>query len=95
MNPYSVLVKPMLSEKSVIAREERNQYSFIVGMKATKEDVKKAVQKLFGVDVLAVNTSIVRGKYRRRGAVSALTAKKKKAIVSVKAGQKIALFEDQ
>ena len=95
MNPYSVLVRPILSEKSVIAREGQNKYSFVVRMEADKVVIKKAVEKLFDVKVEAVNTSILRGKPKRRGNTLYLRDNSKRAVVTLKEGEKIALFEDK
>lgn len=97
MNPYSVLVKPVLSEKSMAARERESgrKYTFLIHNKATKDDVKKAVEKIFEVNVVAINTMITRGKTRRRGLVMSQQSLKKKAIVTLKSGQKIKVFEDQ
>lgn len=95
MNPYSVLIRPILSEKSLNEREVRQKYVFLVEKNATKTDVKKAVEKVFEVEVQAVNTAITRGKVKRRGAVESLDSSKKKAVVTLKPGQKIKMFEDQ
>jgi large subunit ribosomal protein L23 len=94
MNPYDVLIKPMLTEKSTNQRHDANKVSFEVEIKSTKLDVKKAVEKLFNVNVVKVNTCLTRGKYRRRGAHYYRSEKVKKAVVTVKAGQKISVFED-
>ena len=95
MNPYSVLIKPLLSEKSVDRREKEQKYTFLVEREATKTEIKKAIEKVFEVEVQAVNTSITRGKMKRRGMVVSLGAAKKKAVVTLKAGQKIKMFDDQ
>lgn len=94
MNPYSVLKRPVLSEKSNQVREDQDKYTFEVMIDASKVDVKKAVEMHFGVKVASVTTAITRNKVKRRGMYLAKTAKKtKKAIVTLKEG-KIALFED-
>ncbi len=95
MDIYSVLIQPMLTEKSNEKRESEQKYSFLVKQEASKGDIKLAVEKLFGVNVTAVNTLLTRGKVKRRGARHFLSDKKKKAIVSIAAGQKISSFEDQ
>ncbi|MBI2602036.1 MAG: 50S ribosomal protein L23 [Deltaproteobacteria bacterium] len=97
MNPYSVLVKPVLSEKSMTAREreEGRKYTFLIHDKASKIDVKKAVEKIFEVNVVSINTMVTRGKSRRRGMVVSQLPSKKKAIVTLKSGQKIKVFEDR
>ncbi len=93
MNPYSVLLRPMLSEKSNRQQEADNKYSFKVALKATKQDVKSAIEKLFSVDVVKVNTCITRAKVKRRGAHTSLGSNAKKAVVTLKKDQKIAIFE--
>lgn len=95
MNPYSVLIKPLLTEKSSFAREDKNKYTFLVRKDATKYDVKKAIEKLFEVSVKSVNTNITRGKLKRRGTNISLTPKKKKAIVVLAEGQTLKIFDDQ
>ena len=93
MNPYSVIKKPMLSEKSVDLRENESKYTFIVQLKATKNDIKKAIKSLYDVDVQTVKTSITRGKLKRRGKSYIMTKKKKKAVVTLNKGQKLDIFE--
>lgn len=94
MNPYEVLTRPLLSEKSNKLRESGNKYTFHVAIKATKTDVKKAVEKMFSVKVAAVRTMVTRGKVKRRGNNVAKLSNTKKAIVTLIEGGKIALFED-
>lgn len=94
MNPYEVLTRPLLSEKSNKQRESSNKYSFQVAAKATKGDVKKAVEKMFNVKVTAVQTLVTRGKVKRRGNNVAKLPNTKKAVVTLTEGSKIALFED-
>jgi large subunit ribosomal protein L23 len=93
VNPYDVLVKPLLSEKSNEARENLNKYSFRVASKATKVDVKKAVETLFGVKVTSVQTLLTRGKVKRRGNNSTKLSNTKKAVVTLAEGAKIGLFD--
>lgn len=95
MNPYSVIVRPILSEKSTLSRENEGKYVFLVRCQASKKDVKSAVEKLFDVKVSSVNTLITRGKSRRRGLHVSLSPKHKKAIITLGEGQKLSLFEDQ
>lgn len=94
MNPFNVLVRPVLSEKSNRAREIENKYAFQVHLEASKSDVKKAVEKQFDVKVVDVKTSITRGKVKRRGNNVSKLSNTKKAIVTLVAGSKINLFED-
>jgi large subunit ribosomal protein L23 len=95
MNAFQVLKKPIMSEKSTKLREMRKQYVFTVDLKATKTDVTKAIESVYGVKVAKVQTCITRGKVRRRGAHVSLSEKVKKAVVTLTAGGKLPLFEDQ
>lgn len=94
MNPFNVLVKPLLSEKSNRGRENDNQYSFHVRREATKADVKKAVERIFDVKVVTVNTVVTRGKVKRRGNNIVKLPNVKKAVVTLAEGSKIKTFED-
>lgn len=95
MHPFNVIIKPLLSEKSNELRENEGKYTFVIRREATKDDVKKAVSKLWDVDVEAVKTMITRGKIKRRGSNFSKPTKTKKAIVTLAKGAKLPLFEDQ
>ncbi|MES2746361.1 MAG: 50S ribosomal protein L23 [Bdellovibrionota bacterium] len=95
MNPYHVIVKPVLSEKSNEGREAANKYTFVIHKDATKEDVKKAVTAMWNLNATSVRTSIQRGKMKRRGQRYIQTPSFKKAIVSFGEGVKLPIFEDQ
>jgi large subunit ribosomal protein L23 len=94
MNPYDVLVRPLLSEKSNKLREKANKYSFQVALRASKDDIKKAVETMFEVKVADVQTLVNRGKMRRRGNHITKSSNWKKAVVTLPVGAKIGLFED-
>ena len=80
---YDVILKPVVSEKSINAMAEK-KYTFLVHTEATKTQIKEAVEKLFeGTKVKSVNTMNLDGKTRRRGNTYGKTAKKKKAIVQL------------
>ncbi len=91
-NPQDVLIQPVVTEKALGLMEE-NKYTFYVLPAANKIEIKNAVQKQFDVDVLKVTTVKVRGKQRRQGRYVGKTSDRKKAIVKLKAGSKIELFE--
>jgi large subunit ribosomal protein L23 len=94
MTPESVIMRPLvLTEKGNKLRETDNKYLFEVAREATKGDVKNAVEVLFSVTVTDVHTMVVRGRMRRMGRGSAKTQNWKKAIVALKDGDKIELFE--
>ena len=95
MNPLSVLINPVLSEKSNLERESLGKYTFMVNNKADKASVSMAVEKLFDVEVSKVNMSVKRGKLKRRGAHTYLSKKTKKAVVTLKSGQEIKIFTEQ
>jgi large subunit ribosomal protein L23 len=95
MNPFIVLSKPVLSEKSTLVRENLNQYTFHVDLRATKTSVRSAIESMYGVKVKAVQTLITRGKVVRRGNHVSMTSKMKKAVVTLAEGAKLPLFEEQ
>ena len=89
MNFTEVLIAPILSEKSVITKDEQNRYTFRVNPNANKTEIKKAVETLFKVKVSAVRTANLPGKMHRVGRHEGYRSDWKKAVVTVKAGQKI------
>ena len=89
-----MLRKPIVSEKSNDAREE-NKYTFAIPKRATKKDVERAIAKLFDVKVQHVNTVSTRGKIKRRGLQLSRPQLRKKAIVTLRSGEKLPLFEEQ
>ncbi len=88
-----VVRRPLITEKSERGRETDQQYAFEVHRQATKIQVKSAVEKLFGVHVTCVRTSIARGKNKRVGRNVGCRPNWKKAIVTLKEGETISLFE--
>lgn len=96
MKIYDVLKKPRLTEKAYL-NISQNKYVFEVDIHASKNDVKRSIEELFGVDVLSVHTMNVRGKEKTRGAMRRnviRTSRKKKAIVEIKDGQTIKIFDE-
>ena len=95
MTPEQIIRRPIiLTEKVNTLREKDNQVVFEVARSANKVQIKQAVQKLFKVQVLYVNTMVVRGKDRRMGRGYARTQNWKKAIVKLKEGDTIDFFAD-
>ncbi len=82
MKPEDVIVAPVVTEKSN-DNMQQGKYTFEVNKKATKVDIAKAVEKLFEVKVLNVNTVTVRGKNKRMGRYEGKTPDWKKAIVTI------------
>ncbi len=89
---HSIIRYPSITEKNSTLRTEQNKFVFEVATDASKVQIKEAVQKLFGVDVVAVNTMVVKGKKKRVGRYSGFRSDWKKAIVKIKEGQNIAKF---
>jgi large subunit ribosomal protein L23 len=90
----NILVKPVITEKSM-QKAAADTFTFVVARTAHKKDIKKAVEEKFNVNVVHVETSVLKGRTKRVGLRR--TEKKlsswKKAAVTVKKGQKIALFD--
>ena len=91
--PYEVVQRPLLTEKGTRLKEEANQYIFRVARTATKIEVKQAIEQLFKVKVAEVRTLRMQGKVKRMGRFAGRRPDWKKAIVTLKAGQSIELYE--
>ena len=92
MNSRSVLLKPVVSEKSYALMAD-GKYTFRVADRAHKTQVKAAVEEIFGVGVVEVRTMKVRSKPKRRGLHRGKTRGWKKAVVELAPGDRIELFE--
>jgi large subunit ribosomal protein L23 len=86
MTVYSIIKKPIITEKTEMLRREKNTYTFEVDPKANKIEIKKAVEKVFGVKVGEVNTINVKPTTKRYGMKLYKTKLTKKAIVKVLEG---------
>ena len=93
MNVYQILLRPIVTEKSMAQASDLNQYTFEVALNANKQQITDAVEKLFDVSVLDVRTITTKGKVRRWGRTPYKTATHKKAIVTLKEGDSITFFE--
>ncbi len=92
-DPYQIIVRPILSEKSMDMSHE-GKYTFRVAKNSNKLEIADAVEKIFKVKVKKVNTLNVKGKTRRVGKYpEGRTSDWKKAIVTLAPGQSITLFE--
>jgi len=91
-DPRDIILSPIVSEKSYAAAQNK-QYSFLIDNRVDKVEIRKAIEKIFNVKVLRVNTINVKPKPKRLGKASGYTSKKKKAIVTVSAKDKIDFFE--
>lgn len=90
---HNVVVKPLVTEKSSAAYQNRKEYAFQVATAATKRDIRDALNKLFGVTVTKVRTMQMRRREVVRGRTRGKTEAWKKAIVTLKDGDSIAVFE--
>jgi large subunit ribosomal protein L23 len=93
VNAYDVIRRPLVTEKSTIGREEQNLVTFAVDPRANKHEIRRAVEQLFDVRVVAVRTMRMPGKTRRVGRFVGRKPAWKKAIVKLAAGQTIEFFE--
>jgi len=88
MNPHDVILAPVLSEKAVSVIES-GKYSFFVHPDANRTQIKEAIETVFEVGVVKINLIRVGGKVKRQGRFQGRTADRLKAIVTLKAGQRI------
>ena len=93
-NPRDIIIRPVVSEKSY-ALLDTNVYTFVVHPDASKPEIHDAVESIFGVKVLKVNTLNRKGKFQRTRNTNRLGQRpaSKRAIVTLEAGSKIPLFE--
>jgi len=92
MDPRDVIIRPWVTEQSTAAMEQ-NKYTFEVAPRATKTQIKKSVEKIFGVKVVKVNTVRVHGKLKRLGRFEGRRPERKKAVVQLAEGDRIEIFE--
>ncbi|HTS68592.1 MAG TPA: 50S ribosomal protein L23 [Terriglobia bacterium] len=93
-SPYRILQKPIVTEKSVAAKDANRTLCFKVDSHATKTEIKEAVQLIFKVKVEAVQTSTFAGKERRRGKTVGRRPEWKKAYVKLRSGEKVPEYTD-
>ncbi len=93
MDMYRVIEKPLVTEKGTGMLADGNWVVFRVNPEANKIQIREAVQKIFDVKVLHVNTQVVRGKRKRFGKAMGQSKTWKKAMVQLKEGDKIQIFE--
>jgi large subunit ribosomal protein L23 len=91
-DPLQVIKAPLLSEEATIQQESKHQYVFRVDPRATKVQIRDAVEKAFKVRVTSVNTMNYRGKARRRGRILGRRPDWKKAVVTLHADDTIDLI---
>ncbi|MDR3592062.1 MAG: 50S ribosomal protein L23 [Negativicutes bacterium] len=91
-NPRDVLIRPLITEKTTAMMQD-NKYTFIVPLQVNKIEIRQAVEQIFKVKVLDVNTIRVLGKVKRMGRTQGKRPDYKKAIVKLAPGQTIEFFE--
>jgi len=98
MAAKTILIKPIITEKAEQLSENLQQYSFIVHRRANKIEIRKAIEKMYNVEVAAVNTMVMPGKVKRRNTRSGLVLGRvpsyKKAIITLADGEVIDFFGD-
>lgn len=93
MTTYEILKRPLITEKSTIQKEMMNQLTFEVDRKANKVEIRRAVEKIFGVKVIGVRTVRMQGKVKRYGRILGRRRHWKKAIVTLAQGEHVEFFE--
>jgi large subunit ribosomal protein L23 len=92
MDPSQVIIRPVVTEKTYVLADA-GKYTFRVHDHAHKTQIRQAVEQMFGVKVVGVRTASVKSKPKRRGATSGRTRQWKKAIVQVREGDSIPIFQ--
>ncbi len=94
MDAFRVIISPLISEKSM-NEAAKGRYSFKVAVAANKKDIKKAIEEKFKVNVTKVTTMTVKGRSAKAGVrrIETLKSPFKKAIATLKAGEKISIFD--
>ncbi len=93
MNQYEIIKRPLITEKTNIQKELHNQLTFEVDRRANRIEIKRAIETIFNVRVAAVRTSQVTGKIKRRGRILGKRRDWKKAVVTLRPGERIDFFE--
>jgi large subunit ribosomal protein L23 len=92
VDPGQVIIRPVVSEKSYVLATA-GKYTFRVHPDAHKTQIKQAIEQLFGVGVVEIRTSTVPSKPKRRGFTAGRTRSWKKAVVQVREGESIPIFQ--
>jgi large subunit ribosomal protein L23 len=90
---YQVIKRPLITEKATILKERENKVAFVVDQGANKAEIKEAVERLLKVKVLKVNIATMKGKTRRVGRNTGKRPDWKKAVVTLRPGDRIEFFE--
>jgi len=92
-NPRDIIIRPIVTEKTSDMMGKDNKYTFMVAMDANKTEIRQAIEAIFNVKVVNVNTIRVLGKTKRMGKYEGKRSDYKKAIVKLAEGNTIPLFE--
>ncbi|MBN1594561.1 50S ribosomal protein L23 [candidate division FCPU426 bacterium] len=93
MNSYTVIKRPLITEKTSRDKEKKNSYAFEVDRRANKIEIKQAIEQIFKVHVVDVSTNMMPGKNRRFGTRVKPKQPWKKAIATLKQGERIQVYE--
>ncbi len=93
MIQYDIIIRPLITEKTSIQKEDHNQVSFEVDRRANRVEIRRAIEKIFNVRVADVRTMQIKGKIKQRGRVVGKRRDWKKAIVNLMPGERIDFFE--
>ena len=93
MIQYDIIIRPVVTEKTSIQKEELNQVSFEVDRRANRVEIRRAIEQIFNVRVAEVKTMQVKGKVKRRGRIVGKRRDWKKAVVKLMPGERIDFFE--
>jgi len=93
MIDYGIIRRPLITEKTSIQKEQSNQFTFEVDRRANRIEIKRAIEKIFKVNVAHIRTMQVKGKKKQRGRIIGKRRDWKKAIVTLLPGERIEFFE--
>ena len=94
METRHIVKRVLTTEKSTVMREAESKYAFMVDLRAGKYQIKNAIEKIFKVHVTSIRTVVMPGKVKRLGRYEGKTARWKKAVVKLAAGEQIAELEN-
>jgi large subunit ribosomal protein L23 len=93
MIQYDIIIRPLVTEKTSIQKEDFNQVSFEVDRRANRVEIRRAIEKIFNVRVADVRTMQIKGKVKQRGRIVGKRKDWKKAIVRLMPGERIDFFD--
>ena len=93
MIQYDIIIRPLITEKTSLQKEDHNQVTFEVDRRANRVEIRRAIEKIFNVRVANVRTMQVKGKIKQRGRIVGKRRDWKQAIVNLMPGERIDFFE--